>query len=341
MLSEPSRTLLRAVLRARPNTEAALTELAVGVRPTDAAACVRELTEHGFLRVEPTGSLTVVEPQQVVERELRDHLVRQGERAERDRRCTAELVGDLQDFTRAWAVGSTPGDTIEVAFVHGPLAPRDANLHLQQARGIHPAWASIPDAHRLEGVDPSYVEGFRAAMAAKPSPDRILVGSYDSSGDEVGEALDFFASAGVEIRIHESLPSWFAVDEDDNVVLPVAWGDAWPTSVMILHDPAVAATVRHLYAMLWAEAVPLDARQQSWRDLVQLMATGMSLTAAARTLGCSERTARRRLDQAMRYHRVSTLFQLGVVVGRGRPMAADSAVRRAAGRPGRQVDPVS
>ncbi len=116
----------------------------------------------------------------------------------------------------------------------------------------------------------------------------------------------------VETRLLSSLPSWLLILEDEVVAMPTVWGEARPTSVMAVHDPALAMLASWIFERLWSAAVPATDQSHSWDQLMRLLAQGASLEAASRTLGISPRTGRRRLNDAMDHYRVDNQVALGV-----------------------------
>lgn len=318
MLDDDERSLLRAVLRARPGDAAALRALADSVAGAGAgsgADALAGLERQGFLRT--TGDrVEITSPDAVLGEQLSAHLDRLHRDVDDLRARAAGIVADLQDFAVDATLGGSARGTLALELFHGPEAPRDASVALAQRRGPVASRAVLPDASRLQAPPPEFLAEFTEMMRAQTEPDRVLLGPLDLQDTDLVATLDVVRQAGAQLRVAADLPGWFAVDADDHVALPVEWGDPWPSSVVVLRHPGVAGALRHLFETLWAAAPPLGHDDSSWEPLVGVLLTGASLAEAADFLGISERTARRRLDLAMRHHRARSLFQLGAAVAR-------------------------
>ena len=316
-LSADAFALLRTAMRARPTTLDELTALSEH-EAEQTVAIVGELRTFGCLLADDAGALTYPPPEVAVGAQLVAHLQEQRDRVESELATSIAFVTALQTLTRDFEVGAGTGSPsgLAVELIHGPMAPRDASFRLQTRRGPVPTCAVLPDPTHLEGPDTDQLEPFLAMMRSKSTPDRVLVGPHDGADEQVRRRLELFSSAGALFRTREHLPGWFAVDGDDTVVLPCDWGVVWPTSVMLVTDRSLAALAQQLFDLLWVGAQPVFDHDPSWRPLVRLMASGMTTEAAARSPGISSRTARRRLEAAMRHHGARTTFELGVAVGR-------------------------
>ena len=123
---------------------------------------------------------------------------------------------------------------------------------------------------------------------------------------------------GLQLRVMDHPPGWFWVADETTVALPLTWGEAWPTSVIAVRSRAVAGMASWLFERLWERAVPVRTEAADWDPLLLLMDGGATLEAAARALGISERTGRRRVSEAMEHFGVSSMLGLGVAWGDAR-----------------------
>lgn len=317
VLSTAALETLRQALRARPGTVPELREL-VPLSEEEFTAALADLTAAGCLRIEGRQRLTYVAPTQAVGDLVRQRIAEQQHQVNTVLDQTMNDLQDLQLLARDWAIGGTPSEVLPAIFVHGPMAGRDAAHLLFERRGPVHSRAVLPDVRALEKPPPEMLEPFLAMLRQKPEPDRILLGPFDGADAELRETLGLLRESGTEFRTHPHLPSWFAVDADDTVLLPSDWGTHWPTSVLIVTDPGIAGMVRSHFEVLWDQAHPVFDQDPSWAPLLRLMAAGATTEAAARTLGISARTARRRISDAMRHHGARTLYDLGVAEGRAR-----------------------
>lgn len=243
-------------------------------------------------------------------------------RAEADRRTDA-LLGALFErlprLVRDQELGRSDEGWLRLHAAHGPYAPRDVTMQTAAGRRPVPTCAVLPDVTKLQLPPPEFQEPFMAALAQKDGPDRILVTTEGARLPAAQEALAVYAEAGVLFRMRSSLPSWFGVEEDDVVALPLDWGQAWPTSVVAMQHSGVAGVARAFFESLWLTAEPLHTTDRSWGPLLRLMAQGATLEAASRALGVTDRTGRRRVAAAMEHYGTSTLFELGTAFGRELP----------------------
>ena len=307
----------RQALRARPASVAELRDL-VPLGDAEFAAALQELMGAGCLSIDSQQRLGVVSPSQAIGDVVGQRIAEHQEQVRSALEQARDDLRVLQSLARDWAIGGTPGEVLPATFVHGPMAGRDAAQLLFERRGPVPSLAVLPDVRSLEKPPPEVLEPFLAMLRQKPEPDRILLGPYDGTDTDLAETLELLSDAGTEFRTHPTLPGWFAVDADDTVLLPSDWGTSWPTNVLVVTDPGVAGLARSRFEARWSQAHPVFDRDPSWAPLLRLMAAGATTEGAARTLGISARTARRRINDAMRHHKAHTLYDLGVAVARSR-----------------------
>lgn len=315
LLTTAALETLRQALRARPSTVPELREL-VSLSDEDFSAALGELATAGCLTTDRQQRLSYVAPTQAIGDLMRERIAEQQHQVQAVLDQTVSDLQDLQSLARDWAIGGTPSEVLPAVFVHGPMAGRDAAHLLFERRGPVHSLAVLPDVRALEKPPPQMLEPFLDMLRAKPEADRILLGPYDGADADFRETLAMFRDAGTEFRTHPHLPSWFAVDADNTVLLPSDWGTQWPTNVLIVTDPGIAGLARSQFESLWAQAQPVFDQDPTWAPLLRLMAAGATTEAAARTLGISARTARRRINDAMRHYGAQTLYDLGVAVGR-------------------------
>ncbi|WP_438353353.1 hypothetical protein [Microbacterium sp. CJ88] len=300
--------LLEAIYRARPRTRA---DLASVVHLDDSALepTLRELSALGAITVDPDGSLTYADPvawtAAAVARE--SATLRAASSASLVR--LESFVADLPRLSAHWSVGEATAHAVPIMTRHGEHAAED--LWYETARHTAGSAAAVfPDVRRFLTTDPDRVARFAEAFAMKDSV-RAIVPRTVAEDSALLALMRRYAGNGVRFRLLADTPSWFWID-GDLVALPFAWGEAWPTSIIAVRNPALAALAESLFERLWSAATPLDEPDQPWTPLLQLMRQGMTLDAASRTLGMNPRTGRRRVSAGMAHYGVSTLFGLGV-----------------------------
>lgn len=219
------------------------------------------------------------------------------------------LVAGLPDMLRQWSVGESAVEIAPVLVRHGSRAAEDVWLDTSgSSSGV--ALGVFPDVDRFLSTDEERRAQFARAFAGKESVRAILPASVRTVPALV-EIAQRYAQVGVQFRTLDAPPSWFWVD-GDMLALPFEWGEAWPSSVLAIRNPALADGARALFEELWARADRIGGAAPPWTDLLRLMRQGITLDAASRTLGINPRTGRRRVAAAMEHYGVSTLFALGV-----------------------------
>ncbi|GAA1957345.1 LuxR C-terminal-related transcriptional regulator [Kitasatospora viridis] len=127
---------------------------------------------------------------------------------------------------------------------------------------------------------------------------------------------------GGEIRTAPTLPMRMLIVDGTTAVLSGA-ADGSPTA-LVLHSPPVVHALRALFEAYWEQATPLGGsaaapesglRPQE-RELLKLLATGMTDEAVARALGIGLRTERRIVAELMERLGASSRFEAGYQAAR-------------------------
>lgn len=229
---------------------------------------------------------------------------------------TKALLESLPGLLHAWQEGTADDHTLRADVIHGPSAASE----IWRLRAL-PSTVDVcmPDASAgfQAAVEDEFAfwtqrRGERVAV-------RLLLSVADATHPAAQERIQSEANAGVELRMHPNLPSYFWVTDSDSVGLPLEWGQGWPTSVVAVTSPVIAAALSWVYERLWSESVPVSGEKQPWEGMLQLMSRGLTVEAAATTLGLTGRTGRRRVSEAMKHYGVRSQFSLGAAWGRGGP----------------------
>lgn len=308
--------LLAIGLRARPRTVAELAELAMR-DPETVRRQVGELAKDGYLQLLPDDTIRFEPPDetvtQLVDRRSRDL----GEEFASRLAELAALVGQLPALARDWETGRTKAHgVLETEVFHGPSTVTDLWHRMLATDDLRRTDVVLPDASRLYVADPQMQATWHDVIGQPGNRARVIGNVADIARAEAGQRVEQELAGGVEIRIMADPPSWFWVADGEVVALPLEWGQAWPTSAIAVHSPAVAGMAQWVFEQLWASAVPVRAEPPTWEPLLRLMTRGASVEAASRALGISDRTGRRRIAEAMDHYRVSNLFALGAAWSR-------------------------
>jgi hypothetical protein len=237
-------------------------------------------------------------------------------------RMLGELTGVVEELpaaVRAWGIGELGERAVaSVELFHGESAVTDLWHHLLGRQPLRCTDIVLPDASSLFVADPQLQSTWHQVIGTEGNRARVLGALSDVTHPDAQQRLSEELAAGLEIRLMRQPPSWFWVADDSVVALPLQWGEAWPTTVAAIHSPAVAGLASWAFERLWEQAVEVRTKVAAWDELLRLMTNGATLEAAARGLGISERTGRRRIADAMEYFAAPNMLALGVAWGRQR-----------------------
>ena len=308
--------VLRVGMRSRAGTVAELAGLAV--RDEDAVRRdLQWLAGEGFLELHGD-RISYSAPEEVVADVVRRRAGDLGAEMLRQLADLAEVVGQLPTLAREWDTGGGDHQLLDVEVFHGPEAVTDFWHVRQRQSPARRTDVMLPDASRLYVADPEMQRVWHEAGRAEGARIRVIASIADAvhpdAQQRVGEELE----GGLQLRVMDHPPGWFWVADETTVALPLTWGEGWPTSVIAVRSRAVAGMASWLFERLWERAVPIRTEAADWDSLLVLMDGGATLEAAARALGISERTGRRRVSEAMEHFGVSSMLGLGVAWGDAR-----------------------
>lgn len=301
--------LLAVALRSRAESVAELAE-AAQLPEASVIELVDTLAERGLLE-RSENQIRYHRPDSAVFDHARTALHRATGTMKNTLAETQSLLTALPGLLHAWETGSADEHALPVDVLHGPMAPIEL-WRLQTTRGTPViADAVLPDVSAMLQPDPEHAERFRQRMAGSLRRSRLIVSVADATASSAQERINERLDQGMQIRMLPEPPSWFWINDEETVGLPLTWGEAWPTSVMAIRSQAIASLARWTFERLWREAVPVQETDSSWEHMLILMNKGMTMEAAAHALGLSPRTGRRRVAAAMDHYGVSSLFALG------------------------------
>jgi hypothetical protein len=287
--------VLQAALRTRITEPARLAQM-LGM-PIDAVrASLDRLFVAGLIVRTADGRAALPPPQQPLLDAALAQLDSQSDALARIRAALETMPVRL----RRW-VGAQAGEQAEVRMElsHGPDAIIDAWWRLCEQDGAVDVFGCFPDAASLTRVAAQDAGG----DTAPGSRIRIIAGRTGMNAESVA-AVALLQLRGADVRTLERAPGWFAGEGGTRSAFPTAWGVSWPLSVRLLPDPIAALSLRSLFDELWRRAAPLhelpiDEEPAAWEPVLRLLERGHSDAEVARALGMSERTVRRRTEEAM------------------------------------------
>lgn len=229
------------------------------------------------------------------------------------------LVDTLPRGVRAWDVGELGERAVgDIQLFHGESAVTDLWHHLLGRRRLRRTDIVLPDASPLFVADPAMQQTWHHVIGAEGNRARVIAALSDATHPDAQARIGQELAAGLQIRLMPQPPSWFWVADDEVVALPLEWGESWPTTVAAIHNAAVAGLAGWAFEGLWEQAVAVRTKQAAWDEMLRLIKNGATVESAARALGISERTGRRRIADAMDHFGAPNMLALGVAWGRRR-----------------------
>lgn len=306
--------LLDAALRNRATTSGQLAGI-TSIPQDQVERQLAELEQLGFVSI-AAGQISYRRPDSAATR-LSEQLIEQLTPQVQNALAQAgTALGTIPALLQAWDEGSTHEHRLQVDILHGPWAPADM-WKLQFARRV-PTKSDVcmPSTAALFAPQLEHQAAFWETRNGAKIDVRLLMSVADAT-HPLGQArIQGELDAGVRIRMHPNPPSFFWVTDDDTIGLPLIWGEAWPTSVLAIQSPALAAAFSLIYETAWNEAEAVGGEQMRpsdrvWDPMLRLMNQGLTMDAASGALGLASRTGRRRVADAMAHYRVSSQFSLG------------------------------
>jgi DNA-binding CsgD family transcriptional regulator/DNA-binding transcriptional ArsR family regulator len=233
-----------------------------------------------------------------------------------------EYADQLAAARRASSSARHPAELIEV--IEGPVNVRRAFTRLhREAQTEMRAFDKPPYlAEPLEGNSEEY-----RLLAEGRVRFRVL---YDRAGLTQPERMAEIwkgIQQGERARVAGSLPMKMAISDDRLALMPVsASGISSGEAAYLVHPSSLLAALSELFEAIWEKAVPLNrglasgvngqVLTKSERDILGLLAAGVTDETIARNFGWSVRTVRRHVRRIMEQTGAETRFQAGMEANR-------------------------
>ncbi|MEV4330993.1 hypothetical protein AB0K02_10685 [Streptomyces sp. NPDC049597] len=213
---------------------------------------------------------------------------------------------------RAAGYASVPG--MDVERVQGEAAVRRSIARIEAAAQrelLSFAWDEPRSAG--DGGEDEAPGAARSAGRTRPVTVRIIC------PDDVRRAVSRAGRApgrqGAQIRTVPRLAFRAHIADGRRAVVQLNSGDT-AEDALVIDEPAVVALLRSFFETVWSSATPVgaggeDAITSQDRQLLRLLAQGLTDEAAARKLGVSLRTERRMLTRLSELLDAQSRFQLG------------------------------
>jgi hypothetical protein len=135
-------------------------------------------------------------------------------------------------------------------------------------------------------------------------------------------ATDIQASiaAGEEARVRPGLPLKMLIADDRMAILPISSAEHEAGAAYVIYRSSLLDALCLLFEAEWERALPLHASNservdnqpdRETRQLLELLAAGVTDEGIARSLGCSMRTTQRRIHALLAELGATTRFQAG------------------------------
>ncbi|MFJ1755268.1 LuxR C-terminal-related transcriptional regulator [Kitasatospora sp. NPDC088134] len=301
LLAEPGRSL-----------DSLCEELGCGEREFQQA--LGELRGLGLLRATAatTSGVTAVPIDTAVRRLLADS----------DRRFTA-LLGEARRTRERVEQLHTRYLPLQTGTAHELVrgADRVAALLEDAARGARTEVLSLrPGQDRSEAGLAEKLARERIALAHRVALRTVYPAAALHRGAVLAHVQELTA-AGAGIRVAHTLPLWLIVVDAGLAVLP-APGEPPGTAAVVVRDPAVVGVVRELFEHFWAagwvppELLGRTTPDDRHREVLRLLAAGLTDRAIGRKLEVSDRTVRRLVADLTTALGARSRFQAGVHAAR-------------------------
>ncbi|MDH6107836.1 sugar-specific transcriptional regulator TrmB/DNA-binding CsgD family transcriptional regulator [Kitasatospora sp. MAP12-15] len=127
------------------------------------------------------------------------------------------------------------------------------------------------------------------------------------------------AAVGAQLRTAPALPHRLLMVDRAIALVPLDPASTAPSAVLVT-SPGIVAALAELFDRIWADAAPLDQTPApdcatgitaAERELLRILSTGLTDEVAAKRLGVSVRTVKRRMEELMRRLEAGSRFEAG------------------------------
>ncbi|MFJ3303913.1 LuxR C-terminal-related transcriptional regulator [Streptomyces sp. NPDC086549] len=137
------------------------------------------------------------------------------------------------------------------------------------------------------------------------------------------EYINWLGGQGGQVRTASEIPLRMIVLDRETAVVPLV-PDRSEVGAVVLHGPGPIAALIALFEQIWAGGVPVDSSEavgsgmdRQEREVLRLLAQGLTDEAVALRLGVSVRTTRRMVARLMERLGARSRFQAGVLAAQG------------------------
>jgi sugar-specific transcriptional regulator TrmB len=234
---------------------------------------------------------------------------------ESELRDARSAVHQLMESFRAASRHTHPEQSVEVLVGRNNIINRVAQLHRNvrsQVRGFDkPPYLDTPgDNFASESTR------LRQGVRYRVVYDRQAISWPGRLATDIQASID----AGEQARVRPELPLKMLIADDRMAILPISSAEHEAGAAYVIYRSSLLDALCLLFEAEWERASPLHASKsepvddqpdRETRQLLDLLAAGVTDEGIARSLGCSMRTTQRRIHALLAELGATTRFQAG------------------------------
>ncbi|MFJ2581463.1 LuxR C-terminal-related transcriptional regulator [Kitasatospora aureofaciens] len=276
----------------------------LNLRVASVTAALTSLADQGLVESSVTGTWAAVPPDVALEELLL--------RREVELRRVRGRIGELMRTYRQGRPGTEAGDPVEVISGRGSIAELWRTLQL----GVRERLRVLDKPPYIRRADPQT----ELALLGRGVTTRVVYHSRVLRDPERLAEIRTFTAAGEQARVHTELPLKLALLDDRWALLPVSAGTELQ-SVLLIRPSTLLDALAGLFELYWSHAMrlpadPEETPEDRHRQLLTLLAAGLTDESIGRQLGVSTRTVQRWVRELMDRFGARTRFQAGIQAAR-------------------------
>ncbi|MFD7904975.1 LuxR C-terminal-related transcriptional regulator [Kitasatospora sp. NPDC059722] len=274
------------------------------LRVVSVVAALTALSDQGLVEGSGDGNWAAVPPDVALEELLL--------RREVELRRARGRIGELMRTYRQGRPGTEAGELVEVISGRESIAELWRTLQL----GARERLRILDRPPYVRRADPQT----ELSLLARGVSARVVYHSGVLRDPEQLAGIRTFTAAGEQARVHPELPLKLALLDDRYALLPVTAGTELQ-SVLLIRPSTLLDALAGLFELYWSHAmrlpaVPEETPEDRHRQLLTLLAAGLTDESIGRQLGVSTRTVQRLVRELMDRFGARTRFQAGIQAAR-------------------------
>ncbi|MFF2144017.1 LuxR C-terminal-related transcriptional regulator [Kitasatospora sp. NPDC058190] len=276
----------------------------LNLRASIVVAALAVLSELGLVEACAAGAWTAVPPDVALEELLL--------RREVELRRARGRIGELMRTYRQGRPDAEAAGPVEVISGRRSIAELWRTLQL----GVRERVRVLDRPPYVRQSDPRT----ELALLGRGVATRVVYHSRVLRDPERLAEIRTFTAAGEQARVHTEVPLKLALLDDRWALLPVSAGTELE-SILLIRPSTLLDALAGLFELYWAHGMRLpelseEPPQDRHRQLLTLLAAGLTDESIARQLGVSTRTVQRWVRELMDRFGARTRFQAGIQAAR-------------------------